>query len=156
MLCAFVGIVRGTSYSECANHWIGLNASTWGWIQLPGGVIGPAPCSGSFSGAAWARPPGIFIAANSVLANFRFTPFEPYWALMIIFIDLRVVHSADCPTLPSRKAGGPMCVLVVTLGQTEDYRNDHRRLAAYSTRSKGDTDHVSEARTPARAGLGHC
>jgi hypothetical protein len=41
--------------------------------------------------------------AISVIANFRFTPFEPYWALTIIFIDLRVVHSPDCPTLPSMK-----------------------------------------------------
>ena len=77
MLCGFVGIVRGTSYSESANHWIALNASTCGWIQLPGGIIGPAPGSGGFSGAAWARRLRIFIAIISVLANFRFTPFEP-------------------------------------------------------------------------------
>ena len=44
---------------------------------LPGGIIGPAPGSGGFSGAAWARRLRILIATISVLANFRFTPFEP-------------------------------------------------------------------------------
>jgi hypothetical protein len=50
MLRGFVG--KGTSCEESANHWIAAYASTWGWIQLPGGIIGPAAGFGGFSGAA--------------------------------------------------------------------------------------------------------
>jgi hypothetical protein len=75
MLRGFVG--KGTSCEDSANHWIAAYASTRGWIQLPGGIIGAAAGFGGFSGAAGARRLRIFIATTSVLANFRFTPFEP-------------------------------------------------------------------------------
>jgi hypothetical protein len=48
---------------------------------------------GIFSGAGWARWLGIFIAAMSIFVNFTFIPFEPWWALTIIFIDLWVIHA---------------------------------------------------------------
>jgi hypothetical protein len=35
---------------------------------------------------------GILIATISVFVNFTFIPFEPWWALMIISIDLWVIH----------------------------------------------------------------
>jgi hypothetical protein len=35
---------------------------------------------------------GILIATISVFVNFTFIPFEPWWALTIIFIDLWVIH----------------------------------------------------------------
>jgi hypothetical protein len=44
------------------------------------------------SGAAWAHWLGILIATISVFVNFTFIPFEPWWALTIIFIDLWVIH----------------------------------------------------------------
>jgi hypothetical protein len=87
------GIVRGTTYLENANYWITTSASTWGWTHLVGGIIGLAAGFGVVSGAAWARWLGIFIAAISIVVNFTFIPFEPWWALTIIFIDLWVIHS---------------------------------------------------------------
>jgi hypothetical protein len=87
------GIVRGTTYLENANYWSTTSASTWGWTHLVGGIIGLAAGFGVVSGAAWARWLGIFIAAISIVVNFTFIPFEPWWALTIIFIDLWVIHS---------------------------------------------------------------
>jgi hypothetical protein len=124
MLHGLAGIVKETSYIESANDWIATKASTWGWIHLVGGS-GLAAGFGILSGAAWAQWLWIFTATISVLVNLRFLPFEPWLTLTIMFMDLRVVHLADCPTLPSMQAGEPICVLVVTLAQTKAYRNDH-------------------------------
>ena len=44
---------------------------------------------GGLGAAGWE----FHIAAVSVLANFTFIPYAPWWALTIIFIDLWVIHS---------------------------------------------------------------
>lgn len=93
ILEGLAGIVRGTSYIQSANYWITTCASTWGWIHLIGGFIGLAAGFGVFSGAGWARWLGILIATLSIIVNFTFIPFAPWWALTIIFIDLWVIHS---------------------------------------------------------------
>jgi hypothetical protein len=63
-------------------------------VREPGEQSLPGRCSGFgvLSGAAWARWLGILIATISVSVNFTFIPFEPWWALAIIFIDLWVIH----------------------------------------------------------------
>jgi hypothetical protein len=43
------------------------------------------------TGAMWARIVGITIASLSALGNFFFIPFYPFWALMIITIDVFVI-----------------------------------------------------------------
>ena len=93
MLQDLPGIVKGTSYIESPNCWITTSASTWGWIHLVGGIISLAAGFGVFSGAAWPRWLGILIATISVFVDVTFIPFEPWWALTIIFIDLWVIHS---------------------------------------------------------------
>jgi hypothetical protein len=93
ILQGLAGIVKGTSYLENADYWITTSAGTWGWIHLVGGIIGLAAGFGVFSGAGWARWLGILIATVSVVVNFTFIPFAPWWALTIIFIDLWVIHS---------------------------------------------------------------
>ena len=108
MLCGFVGI--GNLVQREYEPLDRSERQYLGWIPLPGGIIGPAPGSGGFSGAAWARRLRILIATISVLANFRFTPFEPWWALTIILIDLRVVHSADWPTAVNEGGRANVCV----------------------------------------------
>lgn len=93
MVEGFAGIVRGTSYIENKSYWITTSAATWGWIHLIGGAIGVAAGFGVFSGAAWARLLGIVIACLSIVVNFAFIPFAPWWAITIILIDLWVIHS---------------------------------------------------------------
>jgi len=36
---------------------------------------------------------GILIAGLSIVVNFAFIPFAPWWAITIILIDLWVIHS---------------------------------------------------------------
>ena len=87
------GIITGTSYNELVDHVITTDVSTWGWIHLIGGVIGMLAGLGIMSGAAWARALGITIAGISIVVNFAFIPFAPFWALTVILIDVWVIHS---------------------------------------------------------------
>ncbi len=87
------GVITGTSYNELVDHFITTNVSAWGWIHMIGGVIGILAGLGILSGAAWARALGITIAGISIVVNFAFIPFAPFWALTVILIDVWVIHS---------------------------------------------------------------
>jgi hypothetical protein len=87
------GIVKGTTYLSDADYWITTGASTWGWTHLIGGLIALAAGFGVISGRAWARLLGIAIAVVSIFVNFAFLPLAPWWALIIIGIDIWVIHS---------------------------------------------------------------
>ena len=44
-----------------------------------------------FSGRTWGRVAGITLAALSALANFLFIPYYPFWAILIIILDVFVI-----------------------------------------------------------------
>jgi hypothetical protein len=45
------------------------------------------------SGAAWARWLGIIFVRIQALTNFLFIPAQPFWAIILILIDLLIIHS---------------------------------------------------------------
>jgi hypothetical protein len=43
------------------------------------------------SGRTWARVVGITVAVLSAIANFLWLPYYPFWALLIIALDVFVI-----------------------------------------------------------------
>ncbi|GAC58020.1 hypothetical protein GOHSU_29_00030 [Gordonia hirsuta DSM 44140 = NBRC 16056] len=68
-----------------------FNLTTWGWIHIVLGIIGAAIAIGVFGGALWARACAIVIAALSIVANFLWLPYTPWWSILIIAIDILVI-----------------------------------------------------------------
>ena len=68
-----------------------FDATTWGWINLIGGIIVAAAGFGLFSGAVWARTIGVIVAALSAIAAFAFLPWYAVWAILIIALDVAVI-----------------------------------------------------------------
>lgn len=81
----------GSFYRDVADYPFGTSVTTWGWIVLIVGVIVLLAGFGVMTGAVWARIVGITLASLSALANFFFVPFYPFWAIMIITLDLFVI-----------------------------------------------------------------
>lgn len=48
---------------------------------------------GVFAGAGWARSLGIIFVSIQAVAYFLFIPYAPFWAIVLIVIDLWVIHS---------------------------------------------------------------
>ena len=82
---------HGRFYTTAANYPFGSSVTTWGWIVLIAGVIVLLAGFYVMTGALWARIIGITLASLSALANFFFIPFYPFWAIMIITLDLFVI-----------------------------------------------------------------
>lgn len=68
-----------------------FDLTTWGWIVIIVGVLGALIAIGMFSGAIWARVGAIVIAALSIIANFLWLPYYPWWSVLVIAIDIVVI-----------------------------------------------------------------
>jgi hypothetical protein len=84
-------IIKSGFYAVPPNYFISFNAKGWGWTHL---ILGAVVCLAGFAlfrGAMWARILGIILAGLSLIANFTFIPVYPFWAMLIIAIDVLVI-----------------------------------------------------------------
>ena len=68
-----------------------IDLTAWGWIHMLIGVIGLAVGVGILKSQVWAFSAGIGFAVLSALAQFAFMPYYPFWALLIISMDILVI-----------------------------------------------------------------
>lgn len=78
-------------YAETPNYVFQLDLTTWGWVHLIVGGIVLFAGFGIMLGQTWARAVGIVLAVVSTIATFAFIPYYPFWALVIIALDVVVI-----------------------------------------------------------------
>lgn len=76
---------------ETPEYIYAFNLTTWGWIHIVIGIIAVIVAIGIFAGQAWGRICGIIIACLSLIANFLWLPYTPWWSIIIIIIDVIVI-----------------------------------------------------------------
>ena len=72
-----------------------LDLTTWGWIHIVLGIVVLGVGLALFTGAGWARVSAIVVAAISILANFLWLPYYPWWSLLIIALDVVVIWAVS-------------------------------------------------------------
>ena len=90
-LAGLVGILNNALYAVTDSYPLRLTTTTWGWINLIGGVLVALAGWAVFSGRTWGRVVGIVLASLSAIANFLFIPYYPFWAILIIILDVFVI-----------------------------------------------------------------
>ena len=90
-LAGLIAIFENEFYVTTRNYLFQFDATTWGWIHLVLGLIVAFAGWGLLSGQTWARIVGITLAALSATANFLFIPYYPFWAILIIAVDIFVI-----------------------------------------------------------------
>ena len=86
------GVVNHSFYKP-VNNYYSISATTWGWVHLLLGLLVLAAGFAVITGQTWARVTGIILASVSAIANFVFIPWAPFFAILIIAIDLWVIHA---------------------------------------------------------------
>ncbi|HEX5928290.1 MAG TPA: hypothetical protein VFY48_02765 [Solirubrobacterales bacterium] len=76
-----------------ANYTFEFDTTVWGWLHLILGVVMVSTGMGLFVGKSWAAVTGIFLATLSAIANFFFIPYYPFWAILVIALDIWVIWS---------------------------------------------------------------
>lgn len=77
--------VKGAAYAYQ------LDVTAWGWIHLILGLIGIAVGIGILTGQVWAFLGGLIFAFVSALTQFMFLPYYPFWAVLVIGLDVLVI-----------------------------------------------------------------
>lgn len=74
-----------------------LDTTAWGWVHLILGVVIVFAGFAIFSGKVWAGTFAIVLATLSAIANFFYIPHYPFWAILIIALDVWVIWALTRP-----------------------------------------------------------
>lgn len=72
-----------------------FDLTTWGWIHIVFGAVVLLAGLALFTGATWARVFAIVIASLSIIANFLWLPYYPWWSVLIIALDVVVIWAVS-------------------------------------------------------------
>ena len=70
-----------------------LDLSGWGWWSLIIGILLIGAGAALLAGAMWARVIAIILASISAIAQLLLIPVQPWWALIIIAVDILVIYA---------------------------------------------------------------
>jgi hypothetical protein len=90
-LQGIIAIFENEFYVATRNYLFQFDATTWGWIHLLVGLLVAFAGWGLLSGKTWARVVALTLAVLSAIANFLFIPYYPFWALLLITLDIFVI-----------------------------------------------------------------
>jgi hypothetical protein len=75
-----------------------LDVSAWGWIHLVLGLAIIATGIALFGRRAWAGVTALLLAMLSAFTNFFFIPYYPFWAILVIALDVWVIWALTRPS----------------------------------------------------------
>ncbi|TYB70120.1 hypothetical protein FXF51_03295 [Nonomuraea sp. PA05] len=84
-------IIANEFYVPTRNYIYVIDVTAWGWIHLVLGVAVGVAGWGVMVAQLWARIVGIAAAVLSAVANFFFIPYYPFWAMLIIALDIFII-----------------------------------------------------------------
>ena len=85
-------VLKDNLYVSGLNYAYEIDLTTWGWIHLVIGVIGVAVGLGILSRPGLGDTSSAYsFAVVSALSQFMFLPFYPFWALLLIGMNILVI-----------------------------------------------------------------
>ena len=89
-----VALANDTFYVVGEEYTFQFDVTSWGWIHLIMGVVVALAGVGLFQGAVWARTVAVIVASVSIIANFMWMPYYPFWSMTVIAFDIFVIWAA--------------------------------------------------------------
>ncbi len=93
-LAVFQGIAaiaEDEVYARIGKYVFEFDLTGWGWIHLILGVVMILVGVGLFANSNVARGAGVVLAGLSMIANFLWLPYQPWWSITMIAIDLFII-----------------------------------------------------------------
>jgi hypothetical protein len=72
---------------------LNMSYQAWGWLHVVIGVAAIAAATGIFLGMLWARLIGVVIAMLSAFSSMLFIESLPFWAAILIAMDVLVIYA---------------------------------------------------------------
>ena len=100
LLGSFQAMAGGVALLNSGYYQVGSNRllvdmgyTTWGWVHLGLGLLALVTGFGLMTGAFWARVLGVVVAGVSAVVNLGFLAAAPFWATMMITLDVIVIYA---------------------------------------------------------------
>ena len=97
VIAGLTAIIDDDFFVVARNYTFEFDTTAWGWIHLLLGILLVCTGFGLFSRSTWAGVTAIFLASLSALANFFFIPYYPFWAILLIALNIWVIWSLTRP-----------------------------------------------------------
>jgi hypothetical protein len=91
MLMGAAALIQNGFFGADPDSPYGRDPTIWGWLHLAGGAIVFLAGIYVFKGSLWARIVGIAAAMLGVLILFPAIPTSPFWAVLIIALNILVI-----------------------------------------------------------------
>jgi hypothetical protein len=96
-IAGLTAILNDDFFVVTRNYTFDLDVTTWGWIHLILGIVIAIAGVSLFAGKTWAAVIAMILAILSAIANFFFIPYYPFWAIVIIALDIWVIWALTRP-----------------------------------------------------------
>ena len=93
VLQGLAAILRGPTFVIGFEYVYKIDANGWGWIHLVLGAGAVAVAVGLFTGKSWAAAAAIVVAGLSIVLNFMWLPYYPWWSIIVIALDVFIIWS---------------------------------------------------------------
>ena len=90
-IAGLAAIIEDEFFVKTPNYAFEVDVTAWGWIHLLLGLLVAFAGYALFAAKTWARVIGVTLATLSGIANFFFIPYYPFWAILIIALDVWVI-----------------------------------------------------------------
>jgi hypothetical protein len=97
IIAGLAAIFDDDFYVVTQNYAFDLDVSAWGWIHLIVGILLVVTGYFLFARATWAAGVALGLAVLSAVANFFFIPYYPFWAILVIALDVWVIWALTRP-----------------------------------------------------------
>jgi hypothetical protein len=91
VLSGLAAIIDDDFFVVGAHYTYHLDTTAWGWINLIVGVLVFLVGCALFAGRTWAAVTALVLAFISAIQNFFLIPYYPWWALLVIALDIWVI-----------------------------------------------------------------
>jgi hypothetical protein len=84
-------VINDSFYTVSNGYSLEVDVSTWGWLQILGGIIVAFAGALLMSGFLLARIVAVFVVMVSAVSSFSSIPYYPVWNIVIFTIDVAII-----------------------------------------------------------------
>ncbi len=90
-LAGIAAIINDETFVIGQEYVFKLDTTSWGWIHMLLGILLFLAGLALIQGAVWARTVATILAALSAISAFMWLPYQPWWSVLIIVLDIFVI-----------------------------------------------------------------
>ncbi|MGW0178308.1 DUF7144 family membrane protein [Nocardia sp. NPDC003345] len=95
ILAGISAVASDELFVEGPDYTLQFSATTWGWVHIVLGILLAIAAVALMTGALWARIVAVFLAGLSIIGNFLWIPYYPWWSIVVIALNIVVIWAVS-------------------------------------------------------------